>query len=69
MTPHAELTKIQYACQTSLTCNGKLNMHNRKPYRTAAQQKVAKKAAKQGKDGVWRAPVPLSYHPKPAQKK
>lgn len=40
------------------------DMSNRKPYRTAAQKRLANEKATRGADTVFRAStVPVSYHP------
>lgn len=50
------------AHQTNFTRTGKLNMQNRKPYRTAAQKLVARQTARKCEDGTWRSSAPVSYH-------
>ena len=50
------------AHQTAYTRTGKLNMLNRKPFRTAAQKAEARRTAKKGDDGAWRSSAPVSYH-------
>ena len=50
------------AYQTDFTRTGVRNMKNRKPYRTAAQKRTARKAAVKSPDGTYRAATPVSYH-------
>jgi hypothetical protein len=58
------LTPTQIACQTDFTRTGKLNMKNRKPYRTAAQKKLAKDKSYKADNGSWRSNAPVSYSSK-----
>lgn len=53
------------AYATQYTRTGKLNMQNRKPYRTASQQALAKNTATKGKDGAFRSKAPVSFHTAP----
>lgn len=53
------------AYATQYTRTGKLNMQNRKPYRTASQQALAKNTASKDKDGVFRSGAPVSFHAVP----
>lgn len=54
------------AYATQYTRTGKLNMQNRKPYRTASQQALAKNTATKGKNGgAFRSNAPVSYHAVP----
>ena len=50
------------AHQTAYTRTGKLNMQNRKPYRTPAQKAEAKRVAQRGDDGTFRSAAPVSFH-------
>jgi hypothetical protein len=52
---------------TSFTRTGKLDMVNRKPYRTAAQQREAKRTAEKRADGAWRSAAPVSFHTRAKQ--
>lgn len=45
--------------------NPSRNMHNRKPFRTAAQKARAREDAFRCKDGYWRSAAPVSWHPEP----
>jgi hypothetical protein len=56
------LTATQIACKTDLTRTGKMNMKNRKPFRTAAQKKLAKDTAYKADNGSWRSTAPVSYN-------
>lgn len=40
-----------------------IDMNNRKPYRTKAQKKDAKRTAKKGSDGAFRSLARRSTHP------
>lgn len=55
------------AYATSLTRTGKLNMTNRKPYRTAAQQADARATAVKV-NGTYVSSAPVSYHRAPMKK-
>ena len=61
------MTEPHLAYQTSYTRTGKLNMMNRKPYRTRAQKALARSTAVRGEDGVYRSTAPVSYHRAPKQ--
>lgn len=50
------------AHQTTFTRTGKLDMTNRKPYRTAAQKFEARSRATKCEDGTYRSLAPVSYH-------
>lgn len=50
------------AHQTSYTRTGKVDMTNRKPYRTAAQKYEARRIAYKCADGTWRSTAPVSFH-------
>ncbi len=50
------------ANQTSFTRIGKLDMQNRKPFRTAAQKALARQTARKCDDGTYRSTAPVSYH-------
>lgn len=52
------------AYATSLTRTGKLDMTNRKPYRTAAQQADARATAVKV-NGTYVSSAPVSYHRSP----
>lgn len=54
------------AHQTGFSRAGKVNMHNRKPFRTASQKAEAKRTARKDKDGVWRSSAPVSFHRAPS---
>ena len=45
--------------------NPQIEMWNRKPYRTAAQKRLARQTAEKRKDGAWRSTAPVSIHPQP----
>ncbi len=49
------------AYATSFTRNGKLNMTNRKPFRTPAQKAEARRTADKV-NGTYVSPAPVSYH-------
>jgi hypothetical protein len=52
------------ANQTSLSRTGKLDMSNRKPFRSDFLKNEARRLAVKGPDGVYRAPnVPVLFHP------
>lgn len=53
------------AYATQFTRTGKLNMQNRKPFRTDAQKHEAQRTAEKGNDGVYRSNAPVSYHRAP----
>lgn len=53
------------AYATQFTRTGKLNMHNRKPYRTASQKAQARATARKCEDGAFRSSAPVSYHAAP----
>lgn len=55
----------ELAHQTQYTRTGKLNMVNRKPYRTAAQKRTAKAMAHKCVDGAYRSSAPVSFHSGP----
>lgn len=50
------------AYATSFTRTGKLDMTNRKPFRTAAQKALARQTARKCEDGAWRSTAPVSFH-------
>lgn len=50
---------------TKLTREGVLNLHNRKPFRNAAQKKVARRLAVQNKKGYFTSSAPRQLHPAP----
>ena len=56
------LTQQQILLQTSFTKTGRLNMRNRKPYRTKEQRALAKKFARKTENGNWHSSVPVSFH-------
>ena len=58
----------ELAHQTQFTRTGKLNMTNRKPYRTASQKETARRMARKCEDGAYRSPAPLSFHSAPRQR-
>ena len=61
------LNASQRMCMTSYTATGKLNYHNRKPYRSVELKKLAKKACGVEKDGAFRVPLtPVLRHADPA---
>lgn len=57
MNNHPEL-----ACVTEFTRTGKLNMINRKPYRTPAQKALARQTARKCEDGAYRSAASVSFH-------
>jgi uncharacterized protein YcgI (DUF1989 family) len=59
MAKHASNHAHPYA--TAFTRTGKINMHNRKPYRTAAQQHEARRTATLV-DGRYVSSAPVSFH-------
>lgn len=50
------------ACATSFTRTGKLDLTNRKPFRTARQKADARANAYKAEDGTWRSTAPISRH-------
>lgn len=50
------------AHQTNFTRTGKLDLTNRKPYRTVKQKAEASRTAVRCEDGAWRSSAPVSYH-------
>ncbi|MCG7507095.1 hypothetical protein [Mesorhizobium retamae] len=50
------------AYATQFTRTGKLNMTNRKPYRSASQTQAARATASKGDDGAYHSSAPVSYH-------
>ena len=50
---------------TTFTRTGKLDMLNKKPFRTAAQKAEARRTARKDADGTWRSSAPVSYHRSP----
>lgn len=59
------MAEAHLAHQTSYTRTGKLNMLNRKPYRSKAQKALARSTASKGADGTYRSTAPVSYHRAP----
>ncbi|WP_320203729.1 hypothetical protein [Agrobacterium rosae] len=55
------MRQAHLAHQTGLTRTGKINMLNRKPYRTAAQKDEARRTARKF-EGTWVSGSPVSYH-------
>lgn len=55
------MRQAHLAHQTGLTRTGKINILNRKPYRTAAQKAEAKRTARKV-DGAFVSNAPVSYH-------
>lgn len=53
---------------TTFTRTGKLNMQNRKPYRTASQKAQARATARKCEDGAFRSSAPVSYHAAPGRR-
>lgn len=49
--------------QTRLSREGKLDLTNRKPYRTKALKTLAREDAELCKDGTYRSDVAVRYHP------
>lgn len=45
--------------------NPSRNMWNGKPYRTAKQKREARETAERCRDGAFRSPAPVSWHPVP----
>lgn len=62
MAKHASNHAHPYA--TAFTRTGKLNMHNRKPYRTASQRQEARRTAAMV-DGRYVSIAPVSLHRAP----
>lgn len=58
---HTSRAPAHHPYATALTRTGKLNMHNRKPYRTASQR-IAASAAARLVDGTFKSSAPVSYH-------
>lgn len=56
------MTAAHLANQTQFTRTGKIDMQNRKPYRTASQKEEAKRTARKCEDGAYRSTAPVSYH-------
>lgn len=56
------INEPEKAHQTAYTRTGKVNMINRKPYRTKSQKETASRMASIGKDGAWHSAAPLSFH-------
>ncbi|RJG46542.1 hypothetical protein D3Y55_21345 [Mesorhizobium sp. DCY119] len=50
---------------TQFTRTGKVNMQNRKPYRTAGQKALARSTARKGDDGTYHSSSPVSFHSAP----
>ncbi len=59
------MAQAHLAHQTNYTRTGKLNMLNRKPYRTRSQKEMARSSAQKGKDGAYRSSAPVSFHRAP----
>lgn len=57
------LTRSQIGSMTSLTRTGKLDLTNKKPYRTKEMKALARETAVRGADTVFRSAVPVRYHP------
>lgn len=55
------MRQAHLAHQTGLTRTGKLNMLNRKPYRTASQKAEARRTAEKV-GGTYYSKAPVSYH-------
>ncbi len=53
---------IESPYATALTRTGKVDMLNRKPFRTKAQKNDARASAVKEKDGVFRSSAPVSFH-------
>lgn len=54
--------KATHPYATAFTRTGRVNMQNRKPYRTASQKQTASATASKGDDGAYRSGAPVSYH-------
>ena len=50
------------AYAAAFTRTGKLDMQNRKPFRTASQKAQARNTAEKCKDGAYRSSAPVSFH-------
>ena len=55
------MRQAHLAQQTGLTRTGKINMLNRKPYRTASQKDEARRTATKV-DGAYFSKAPVTYH-------
>ncbi|MEE9984188.1 hypothetical protein [Agrobacterium pusense] len=55
------MRQAHLAYQTGLTRTGKINMLNRKPFRTASQKAEARRTARKF-EGTWVSGAPVSYH-------
>lgn len=62
MTKHDFKTPPHLAFQTQFSLTGRLDMKNRKPFRTKEQKELARTTARKGNDGVLRSDTPVSYH-------
>lgn len=62
-------TEAHLSYQTDYTRTGKINMINRKPYRTKAQKETASRMAHKGEDGAWHSAAPLSFHSRAKEQK
>lgn len=49
--------------QTRLSREGKLDLSNRKPYRSKALKALARENAEKCNDGTYRSDVAVRYHP------
>ena len=63
MSRHSAATPAHLRHQTQLSRTGEMNMHNRKPFRTARQRELARKDARVV-DGRFVSDVPVSMHGK-----
>ncbi len=55
------MRQAHLAHQTGLTRTGKINMLNRKPYRTASQKDEARRTSRKF-EGTWVSGAPVTYH-------
>lgn len=56
------LTDTQIMCQTQLTKEGRLNMKNRKPFRTLKQKAIAKGNYYKTENGNFASSAPVSFN-------
>lgn len=54
---------------TTFSRTGKIDMTNRKPFRTAAQKHDARTSARKCDDGAYRSSAPVSYHRAPGNRR
>ncbi|MDR3502924.1 MAG: hypothetical protein P4L79_10100 [Legionella sp.] len=54
-----------HAVGTRTSDNQPINLHNRKPFRTISQKKVAQDHAFKSEDGAYRTNAPFTIHSEP----